>query len=108
MKNTLEENICIENYDKKILMRIQFVLEIYVYRRRLYKKTQKLYGSFLHIQVLCHYWPLDYRFKLHGVMKKAFILLSHFVVVKDFKSSSKWTINVGVPQNFLSDILCFK
>ena len=35
MKNTSEENICIENYDKKILMRIQFVLEIYVYRQRL-------------------------------------------------------------------------
>ena len=42
-------------------------------------------------------------------MKRSFILLSHFVVVKDFefdfdlkhKSYSKCSINTGIPQNFL-------
>ena len=33
---------------------------------------------------LCHYWAVDYKFKLYGVMKWCFILLSHFLVVKNF------------------------
>ena len=36
MNNAVEENS--KNYDNKILMRIQFILEIYVYKRRLLKK----------------------------------------------------------------------
>ena len=35
MNNAVEEN---SKHDNKILMRIQFILEIYVYKRRLLKK----------------------------------------------------------------------
>ena len=36
MNNAVEENS--KHYSNKILMRIQFILEIYVYKRRLLKK----------------------------------------------------------------------
>ena len=47
-------------------------------------------------------------------LKKVFYLIESFHSAKRFwivlehKSSSKCAINVGVTQNFLSDITCFK
>ena len=89
-------------------MRIQFILELYVYGRRLYKKD-KFYGSFIctgltYVQVLYHYWAADYIFKLHDITKRCFILLSHYRVVKDFElfrsiSHFKCAINAGIPWN---------
>ena len=70
-------------------MKVKFILEVYAYRRKSQKPT-KLHGPFLSagftfLQVLCHYWAVEYKFKFYRVMKRCFILLSHFVVVKDFQ-----------------------
>ena len=67
-------------------MKIQFILKVYVYRRRLYiKKINSMVPFYRQdcLPVLCHYWASDYKLKLYGVMKRCFILLSHFVVVKE-------------------------
>ena len=56
----------IENYYNKTLLRVQFTLEFYVHRWN-YKKN-KIYDPFLWTG-LCHYWAVDYKFKLYGVMK---------------------------------------
>ena len=49
------------------------------------------------------YTGLLYKFKSYGVMKRCFILINYFVVVK--KSSSKCVINARILHNFYSDIL---
>ena len=53
----------IENYEHEVLIGIQFVLEVYMYRHD-YEKKQKLTGPFLwtgltYLQVLCHYWAVE-------------------------------------------------
>ena len=90
------------------------MLEVYITDESY--RNNKLYGPFLQIglacvQVLCHYWAWNGKFKLHGNIWKT-LWKDDFVEVKDFemssrknKSSSKCAINDGVPQNFLSDIL---
>ena len=51
-----------------------------------------------------------YKFRLCGVMKRCFILLSHFVVVKEFELfwSTSHLLSDEIPKKFLSDILCFE
>ena len=53
------------SYENKILMRIHFILEVYVYRRIFTKSKFKLYDLFLWtgffmLKVICHYWVVDY------------------------------------------------
>ena len=44
MSKAVEKN---ENDNSKILMRIQFILEVYIHRRRLQIKNFKLHGPLL-------------------------------------------------------------
>ena len=46
-------------------------------------------------------WKGFYLVELFRIGKRLWIALKH-------KSSSKCAINAGIPQNFLSDILCFE
>ena len=59
-------------------------------------------------------WALDYKFKLYGVIKSFFYLIEscssgkRLRIVLKHKQSSKCAIDAGIPQNFLSNILCFE
>ena len=64
MSKAVEKN---EDDNNKILMRIQFILEVYVHRQRLQIKNFKLHGpllwtGFTCLEVMCHYWAVDYFF----------------------------------------------
>ena len=52
----------IENHDKKLLTRIQFVLTKIIKNDPFFRKGLACF------EVLCHYWAVDYKFKLYGVI----------------------------------------
>ena len=63
MNNAVEEN---SKHNNKILMRIQFILEIYVYKRRLLKKIINSMVLFMdRIDITVGFVPLlDYRLQI--------------------------------------------
>ena len=63
MNNAVEEN---SKHNNKILMRIQFILEIYVYKRRLLKKIINSMVLFMdRIDITLGFVPLlDYRLQI--------------------------------------------
>ena len=71
----------------EILIRIQFILEVSVYRRRLWNKNFKLYGPVLWtklacFKIMCCFWAVDYFHCYLNQMPKQLIHSSYILKTK--------------------------